>query len=241
MPKLCIMFFGLLRNLKKTLPFIRQNIFIQLEKQGIEYDIYIHTYKINILTSPRSEEYNIKYDNNQISLFKHPSTKIKVDDQCEIDKQLRFPEILNKTNPWPEDPSKTTMKNLIRQYYSLKSVFEMVENENENKKYDGYLFLRPDMLYLTPLIINNSINLPIDKYNFYSSPLNTYNGVNDRFCLTSYYGAEVYSSRLNEIYDESNIHSETFLKKHLSKYNMILLPLKIKAYRMRANGKIVEG
>ena len=235
MPKLCIMFFGLLRNLKNTLPFIRQNIFIQLEKQGIDYDIYIHTYKINILTSPRSEEYNIKYDNNQLSLFKHPSTKMKVDDQDEIDKQLRFSEILTKTNPWPEDPSKITMKNLIRQYYSLKSVFQMVKDEN--KKYDGYLFLRPDMIYLDPL----TINLPIYKYSFYSSPWNIYDGVNDRFCLTSYYGAEIYSSRLNEVYNEPNIHAERFLKKHLLKYHMILLPLKINAYRLRANGKVVEG
>ena len=236
MPKMCIMFFGLLRNLKVSLPTIRKNIFIELEKQGIEYDIYIHTYKINILNCPRTGEYNIKYDNNQISLFKHPSTKFILDDQDEIDKKLRFPEILAKTNPWPEDPSKTTMKNLIRQYYSLKSVFEMVKNEN--KEYDGYLFLRPDMLYLDPIIINQSMNLPIDKYNFYSAPWDIYGGVNDRFCLTSRYGAEIYASRLDEVYDEDNIHSETFLKKHLLKYNMKLFPLKLHAYRVRANGTI---
>ena len=236
MPKICIMFFGLLRNLKISLPIIRKNIFIELEKQGIEYNIYIHTYKINILNCPRAGEHNIKYDNNQISLFKHPSTKFIVDDQDEIDKKLRFPEILSKTNPWPEDPSKTTMKNLIRQYYSLKRVFEMVKNQNE--EYDGYLFLRPDMVYLDPIIISKSINLPINKYNFYSAPWDNYGGVNDRFCLTSCYGAEIYSSRLDEVYDEHNIHSETFLKKHLLKYNMILLPLKIHAYRIRANGKI---
>ena len=93
MPKICIMFFGLLRNLKISLPTIRKNIFIELEKQRIEYDIYIHTYKINILNCPRTGEHNIKYDNSQISLFKHPSKKIIVDDQDEIDKKLRFPEM----------------------------------------------------------------------------------------------------------------------------------------------------
>ena len=236
MTKICIIFFGLLRNLKITLPHIRKNIFIALEKQGIKYDIYIHTYKINILNSPRSREHNIKYDNNQISLFKHPSTKFIIDNQDEIDKTLRFPEILSKTNPWPEDPTKSTMKNLIRQYYSLKRAFAMVKKDN--KEYDGYLFLRPDLLYLNPFILTSSMSLPVNKYHFYSSPKDNYNGVNDRFCFTSRYGAEIYSSRLDEVYDESNIHSETFLKKHLLKYNMTLLLLNISTFRVRANGII---
>jgi len=238
MPKVCIMFFGLLRNLKITLPSIRKNIFIALEKQGYEYDIYIHTYKLNTLNCPRAGEHNVKYNNNQISLFKHPSKQIKIDDQDEIDKILQFDKILVKNNPWPDDPSKISMKNLIRQYYSLKSVFNMVK-QNENNNYDCYLFLRPDMIYSNPLYFN-PIYMPIEKYYFYCSPWNTYGGANDRFCLTSHYGAEVYSSRLDEVYHENNIHSETFLKKHLLKYNMILLPLKLIAYRVRANGKIQE-
>jgi hypothetical protein len=236
--KICIMFFGLLRRLDITLLSIRKNIFIALEKQGIDYDIYVHTYKINKLNNPRAGENNIKYNNNQILLFKHPSTKIKVDDQDEVDKILQFDKILIKNNPWPEDISKISMKNLIRQYYSLKSVFNMVKNENKN--YDGYLFLRPDMIYLNPIIINPRM-FPINKHLFFSSQLNTYTGVNDRFCLTSHYGAEIYSSRLDEVYDETNIHSETFLKKHLLKYNMQLFPLKIIAYRVRTNGTIIKG
>ena len=62
MPKICIMFFGLLRKLDITLPSIRKNIFIELEKQGFEYDMYIHTYKINTINCPRAGENNIKYD-----------------------------------------------------------------------------------------------------------------------------------------------------------------------------------
>jgi hypothetical protein len=238
MPKICIMFFGLLRRLDITLPSIRKNIFIALEKHNFEYDIYIHTYKINNLNSPRAGENNIKYNNNQILLFKHSSKKIKIDDQDEIDKTLNFEKILSKPNPWPEDPSKISIKNVLRQQYSLKSVFEMVKNEN--KSYDGYLFLRPDMIYLNPIIIR-SIPFPISNYHIYCSPWNSYSGVNDRFCLTSYYGAEKYSSRIDEIYEETNIHSETFLKKHLLKYNMVILPLKIKANRVRGNGNIING
>ena len=120
MPKICIMFFGLLRRLDITLPSIRKNIFIALEKQGFEYDIYIHTYKVKNLNSPRSGEKNIKYNNNQILLFKHPSKKIKIDDQDEIDKILNFEKILSKTNPWPEDPSKTSMKNIILIKYMMR-------------------------------------------------------------------------------------------------------------------------
>lgn len=234
MPKICIMFFGLLRKLSMTLPSIRKNIFISLEKQGFEYDIYIHTYKINVLKNPRANEINIKYDNDQIQLFKHPSKKIKIDDQDEIDKILNFDTILNKDNPWPEDPSKTTMKNVLRQNYSIKSVFEMVKNEN--KEYFGYLFLRPDMIYLNPLVLN--IDVPIKKYDFYTPFWARYKGTNDRMCLTSYYGASVFSSRLESLYNEPSIHSEKFLRKHLKKNKMIILPLLLTAYRVRSNGII---
>jgi hypothetical protein len=112
--------------------------------------------------------------------------------------------------------------------------------KKQEKTYDGYLFLRPDMIYLNPLCFN-PINMPINKYDIYSSIWDTYNGVNDRFCLTSLYGAEVYASRLDKVYDETNMHSETFLKKHLLNSDMIILPLKIVAYRVRSNGIIQKG
>ena len=232
MPKICILFFGLLRNLKTSLPTIRKNIFMSLDKQGISYDIYVHTYKLDVLNCPRAGEHNVVYNNNQLSLFQHPSLKSLVEDQNEVDQLLRFDEFLGKKNPWPEDPTKTTMKNLLRQHYSLKRVLELVPAEIE---YDGYLFLRPDMIYLTPL---PKLILPVEKFHFFSSPYDTYGGVNDRYCFTSRYGAEVYCSRLNEIYDEENVHSETFLMKHLLKYQMWLYPLKLQAYRIRANGII---
>lgn len=244
--KICICFFGLLRNLKITFPYIQQNVFKVLEQHGVPFDIYLHTYRLDVLNSPRAGENDIRYDNSQIGLFKHPSIQaVAVDDQNEIDQLLRFPQFLRKKNPWPEDPSKTSMKNLLRQYYSLNRVFQMVlEREKEKEstggknEYNGFLFLRPDMLYATTFHMIPEIMHRMNKNSFFSSPVDTYGGVNDRFCFTSRYGAEVYSSRIHAIYNEENVHSETFLLKHLNQHGMCLYPLKVLAYRVRANGQI---
>jgi hypothetical protein len=236
MPKICVMFFGLFRCLSKTLITIRENIFIELEKQGIEYDLYIHSYCIDTLTNSRSNE-NIKYDNGQYKLFKYPKKKIIIDSQDEIDKSLNFDIFLQKNNPWPEDGSKNTMKNLLRQLYSLKRVFTMVKNSNID--YDGYLFLRPDMVYLNKLSIRHLF--PLKQNNAYIPTEFSYGGYNDRICFTSKYGAEVFSSRFDVIYNEDNVHSETFLCKHFNTNNIFVDNLNLHALRVRADGNSVQG
>ena len=45
--KIAIIFYGLTRSLNKTINSIHENIFNVLKENLIEYDIFIHTYKIN--------------------------------------------------------------------------------------------------------------------------------------------------------------------------------------------------
>jgi hypothetical protein len=44
--KVAIIFFGLTRTLGKTINSIEENLFKPLRDNSIEYDIFIHTYKI---------------------------------------------------------------------------------------------------------------------------------------------------------------------------------------------------
>ena len=230
------MFFGLFRKLHISLPTIRKHIFTELEKQGISYDIYVHSYKLNHLYNLRSKE-NAIYDNTQHTLFKHKSLKIKLENQFEVDKTLRFETFLKKENPWKDDPTKNSMKNMLRQQHSIHQVYNMVEQSNIN--YDGYLFLRPDMVYLNNLYIkhlfplkNNVVYIPNEYH---------YDGTNDRLCFTSKNCAKIYASRICHIYDSPIIHSEKYLRYILQTNNIKQLPLALSALRVRSDGTIVKG
>jgi hypothetical protein len=129
------------------------------------------------------------------------------------------------------------MKNLLRQQYSIKKVYEMVENSG--LQYDGYLFLRPDMIYLTPLNIKSL--LPLKNNQLCIPRAFSYSGYNDRICFACKETSKIYASRIDSIYKEDNVHSETFLKKHILNHSINVLPLKLFALRVRANGQIVIG
>ena len=46
--KIAVCFFGLTRSLKHTIDSIKKNIFHPLQKNNINYDIYLHTYILTI-------------------------------------------------------------------------------------------------------------------------------------------------------------------------------------------------
>ena len=60
--KIAIIFFGLTRSLEKTIDSFKKNLFGPLEDNSIDYDIFIHTYKIygpyhNIWAKEHTENY----------------------------------------------------------------------------------------------------------------------------------------------------------------------------------------
>ena len=63
--RVAIIFYGLMRNLKATFPSIRKNIFRSLYRAGIEFDVYVHTYYLKVLSNHRSKEDNVPLDNEE--------------------------------------------------------------------------------------------------------------------------------------------------------------------------------
>ena len=67
--KVCICFFGLTRSLKYTIDSINDNLFNILKPNNIQYDIYLHTYDLKILTNNRSNELECKLDIDEYKLL----------------------------------------------------------------------------------------------------------------------------------------------------------------------------
>ena len=87
---------------------IKKNIFEVLDKNNIEYDIYLHTYNLKKITNKRSNEINCDLDYTEYKLL-YPF-KYKIDDQNIFDKNININNYLKHGDPWPENPKNIIIK-----------------------------------------------------------------------------------------------------------------------------------
>ena len=239
--RIAIVFYGLMRNLKATFPSIQRHIFKTLRRAGIEFDVYLHTYYLEVLSNHRSKETDVPLDNEEWKML-YPKEYL-VDYQDEVDKMLPHDEFCKLENPWEStDPTRNSMRNLLRQLYSLKRAWSLLENTEG--KYDGYLILRPDLQYMNPLNIFQ--RLPIKPMHVYLPEwgANQQKGVNDRICFTSYEGAKTVMNRLDRVMEYGRTkppHSQMFLKHVLETNNLETRLLPIYGKRVRASKNDGDG
>jgi len=94
--KVAIIFFGLTRTLGQTIDSIKINLLTPLNENLIEYDIFIHTYKIHgPYTNMWSGESVTNYYNEDIEKILNPKYFI-FDDQETITNNINFNEYYTK-------------------------------------------------------------------------------------------------------------------------------------------------
>ena len=96
--RIAIGFFGLIRSLKFTHESIKDNLLNILENNGHEYDIYMHTYDLKVLTNKRTHEKDITLNVMDYKLL-NPK-EIIIDDQDEFDKSFDYEKIMSYGNAW---------------------------------------------------------------------------------------------------------------------------------------------
>ena len=228
--KICICFYGLTRSLNFTINSIQENILKVLIKNNYYFDIYLHTYNLDIINNKRSNEHNIKLVPDEYKLLN--SDYIKINNQDEFDKTININSYLIKGDPWPENP-KISLMNLLRQLNSLNQVNSLSNSKNIN--YNYYLYLRPDLKYLNKFDCNIIKNYK--KNEFYTPIWGTFGGLNDRMGFGTKEVMDKFAKRIHYSKTYANInklHSEQFLKYIMKEY--IIKDIKLKANRIRANG-----
>ena len=149
-PRVAICFFGLMRSLYYTKQSLHAHIFDILRQHGMDYDVYLHTYEMNTLSNLRSKEFNVSLNKNEWKLlypFKHA-----IDDNDLIDQTIvtsLLPQLLDHGDPWKESPPFVSLRNLVKQLYSLKRVTELWRNHKAD--YPVVLYLRPDVWFFNDL------------------------------------------------------------------------------------------
>lgn len=233
---IAICFYGLTRSLKYTIKNIEQNIFKPLKDANINYDVILHTYDLKHIKSKRSKENN-KLDTNEWKLLK--PNYYQIDNQDEFDKSYDYKFVKSYGDAWNSKFENTI--NLVRQLNSLKKVW-LLSKKNKNK-YDCYLLLRPDLLYINKININQIKEAAENKNSAYTPSWQTWGGKNDRMALGHSYSISKIANRIDDIKDylkkyKKPLHAERFLKFIFNKYDIKGGSLDLKGLRVRSNGNI---
>jgi len=239
---IAICFFGITRSLKYTIKSIKENILQAFEENNIDYDIYLHTYKITSdYVNYRAKETTAAndIDNEEYKLL-NPKY-LKIDIQEIIKKKLELPKYRTKGDPWQNTCSKNynSLDNFILGSYSKFQVTKMVKNSN--KIYDHVLFIRPDCLYVKKFnidflkFVNNGVICTPD-FSLHSRYL-----LNDRMAICNMNNYWIYGNifeTLLYLSKKIHLHSETILGIILEKYNIKSKKIDYKFIRVRCNGEL---
>ena len=239
--KIALSFFGITRSLRYTIDSIKDNILEELNKNDIQYDIFLHTYFLNTYTNNRVNNINDfsetieDMDNNEYKLLE--PNYLQIDNQDEIKKEINMEQYRTHKDPW--DSSYNSVDNFILGQYSKLQIVKMIE-KSENT-YDYIIYLRPDVLYVSKFdknyfkkVKDNIICIPdtftFGKYKF-----------NDRFAITNMKTYKIYGNGFNNLLEISKnqpLHSEIVLGERLAKNHIKFVELPIDFKRVRANGEI---
>ena len=234
--KVAICFFGLTRSLKYTMNSIEDNIIKPLKNANIEYDIILHTYNLRHLKLKRSGENN-SLNTTEWKLLN--PVKYRIDNQDDFDRSYDYNYVKSFGDAWNTNFENTI--NLIRQFNSLKQVWNLCESMN--KDYDCYLFIRPDLKYTKKLNINQVIGASKASNTIYTPLWHKYGGLNDRMALGNYNSMKKYANRLDNVQDylksqQRPLHAELFLKFVINKNNIVNKEFNMVGKRVRSNGTI---
>jgi hypothetical protein len=236
--RVAIIFFGLTRSLNKTIESLNENLFNVLKENSIEYDIFIHTYKIyGSYTNKWSGENTNSYVNEDVEELLKPKCAI-YDNQDDIINSINFKEYYRQPCNWLRNFTKERTKYLIRNLclalYSKKRIINELSKYKDH--YDYGIIIRPDLLLITKIDISyfkelNSTNIIIPEKGWFA-------GVNDKLCIgkinTILYCGKLFDE-LKEYSIKQSINSERYLMDMLNKQGITIIGKNIDYHTLRIN------
>jgi len=172
--KIAVCFVGVTRNYSKyTLDSIQRNLFDVVAKHDPHFKRFAHFNKLAVLNNERSRENNVALDQEDYKLL--GCDEVEQTDQALVDQQIDFEYLKQFGNTWKDDFG--TLKNVLRQMYSLNCVADIVERQKT--KFDLVIYSRICLKYYKPAEIPRTIH----PRTLYTPWFERFHGLNDRFAL----------------------------------------------------------
>lgn len=145
-----VCFYGINRSLQHTAKSIHEHLLGPLRAAGYRLDLFYHTYNLSVLHSPRSMEVNVPIDPGGFRLL-GPFKAFKVTSQEDFLARFDVQSwIVNHTDTWHDAFVLQSLRNLACQLNSIQTCCNLVQSARV--QYSFVMFVRPDMLYLNPLV-----------------------------------------------------------------------------------------
>ena len=240
--RVALCFWGICRSTSRTIESIRSCILQPLEAAGIQFDIYVHTYLIyRPYTNPRAEEFSLQLRNTDWKLLGAKEGAYMVENQDRVDLDLQLVKYRSQGNPWPEDDGGfNTLDNHVRALWSLNQVTSLWTHSGI--QYDAVIYLRPDVQYLRPLVVDWIRGIP--EHTVCMPNFHLHTGCNDRFAIGKPSVMEIYGRRFKGALAYSyhaKLHSEQYLAHTLQNANIRIEYIPFRFKRVRANGELCES
>ena len=222
--RIAICYYGLTRSVKRVYRTHEERIFSKLKESGIDYDIFVHTWKIKGTQRIREKTVTIPVDYQEHKLLK--PDYYTLDDQNQFLGTLALKNyfyreawIKNGDSADGEWPLPLLINHLCA-LESQKRVLLMVENSSQ--EYDYVMFIRPDVMIKNDIPVS-SIKALEDKEilipNFAHNE-----GYNDRFAVLRSAQAGLYAKRIDETIgyrqQKGRIVAEKYVKAICDKYSL---------------------
>jgi hypothetical protein len=234
--RIAICFFGITRNFSKyTLDSIERCLFAEVARCDPHFTRFAHFNKIAEVSSKRSREAGVPVDPDEFKLL---NCKVaEQTDQQEVDRQIEsdFQYLKQFGDLWHDDFG--SLKNLLRQFYSLNAVTELLVRNQE--PFDLVIFSRVDVRYESP------VEIPVIHSRTLFTPwFDKYRGLNDRFAMGDFETMVTYGRRQSMIrqYCEETkrpLGAEQYLLWYAKKKGLQMRDLTSMNFsRVRANGTV---
>lgn len=238
MSKVCICFYGLVqRSLKYTIASIETNIFKVLKDNNIEYDVYLHTFDADYCYAPRNDEINIPVDSNDYKLL-NPKLHI-IESYDKADNLFDYRQYYDIF-----DNDHNSILNWIREMYSIQQVTTLWSSKRDD--YNLYLYLRPDLMYLSPLPIKylqDNLNRNLNKSILFTPTWGKWGGLNDFVGIGNYDAIIKWANRIDTFHEYMQMICDN-AEKHIAficdKGGIINIDLPMLFNRMRSNNTMVH-
>jgi hypothetical protein len=172
--KIAVCFFGVSRNFSKyTLDSIQRQLFDVVAKHDPHFKRFAHINQLTELNNERTGEKGIVIDPEEYKLL--GCDVVTQTDQRLVDQQIDFEYLKKFGNTWRDNYA--TLKNVLRQYYSLNAVTDILERENTG--FDLVIYSRICLRFKKPIEIPRSIR----PRTLYTPWFDRFHGVNDRFAI----------------------------------------------------------
>jgi len=236
---MAICYWGMTRSTRFVHETYQSNLYSVLKRAGIQYDVYMHTWKTEnqIWGIPST----IPVDYEEYKLLE--PTEYKLDNQDDFLSKLTFSDYFHESvykergdaidGEWMPE----LLKNHLCALESQKRVTELCLSSG--KHYDYVLYIRPDVRIDTPFPVR--CLKQIQRGECCVTNFAEHEGYNDMFAVMRYEDCVKYGMRINEAKEFRKTHgrivSEKYVKYILDKYFTKIHKIYFNFIMIRPNGK----